>query len=78
MSYVANNQLSMYQMSKHLKTQKLSYREHFGFAWNAGIVLIVAGLASLIHAVFPNVLATYSEKKTKALARLANIRHSNE
>jgi hypothetical protein len=59
-------------MFKHIKEKQTSYRQHFKFASGAGIVLIKAGIASLIHAVFPNVFTSYSYRKTIALARLAS------
>lgn len=61
-------------MSQHLKSRNVGFIKHFYFAWNAGVILIVAGFASLIHAMFPEVLTGYSERKTMALARLARIR----
>ena len=61
-------------MSNHLKDKNISFQSHFRFAYGAGIVLILAGVASIIHAILPNVLAEYSERKTKALARLARRR----
>lgn len=56
----------------HIKEKQTTYLQHFKFAAGAGCVLIKAGLASLIHAVFPSVLTSYSYKKTIALARLAS------
>jgi hypothetical protein len=59
-------------MFKHIKEKQTSYIQHFKFAAGAGIVLIKAGIASLIHAIFPDVFTSYAFKKTKALARLAS------
>jgi hypothetical protein len=37
----------------HLHESKTSYIEHFKFAIRAGILLLIAGLASLVHAFIP-------------------------
>lgn len=57
---------------QHLKEKDTTYKEHFRFAFGAGLVLIIAGVASLVHAVFPNILTSYAYKKTVALSRLAS------
>lgn len=62
-------------MNKHLSERNLRYIEHFKFAWGAGWVLILAGLASLVHSLLPDVLTGYSERKTVALARLAKMKN---
>jgi hypothetical protein len=62
---------------KHLRSRNVSYTNHFRFAVGAGIVLMLAGLASIIHAVIPAVLTGYSERKVTALARLARQRNAN-
>jgi Family of unknown function (DUF6356) len=54
-------------MFKHLKDRNYTYTGHFCFAVYAGTVLIIAGIASIIHAVLPCVFATYSERKVKEL-----------
>jgi hypothetical protein len=55
----------------------LSYWEHFSFAVRAGLILIMAGAASIVHAVFPSVFTSYSERKTTELAELAKQRRNN-
>lgn len=62
-------------MFKHLEERKTTYTDHFRFAWGAGIVLLKASIASLIHAILPNIFTSYSAKKTAALARLAKINY---
>lgn len=37
----------------HLQESKITYWQHFSFAIIAGFKLIVAGIASLIHAIIP-------------------------
>lgn len=66
-----------YLVFKHLRSRNVSYTNHFRFAVGAGIVLMLAGLASIIHAVIPAVLTGYSERKVTALARLARQRNAN-
>lgn len=44
----------MFEKSKkHLAASQVTYFEHFKFAIYAGLKLLVAGIASLIHAVIP-------------------------
>jgi hypothetical protein len=62
-------------MFNHLKSKNTCYMIHFKFAFGAGIVLLSAGIISIVHAVFPDIFTTYSERKTQALARLARIRN---
>ena len=63
-------------MFTHLRTTNTSYFSHLLFALGAGLVLLAAGMASIIHSIFPWILVGYSERKTIALARLA-IRRKN-
>lgn len=63
-------------MFNHLKSRNTRYIPHFNFAVGAGIVLLLAGAASIIHAIVPDVLTGYSERKTRALARLSKIRNA--
>ena len=62
-------------MFKHLKDKDTRYIPHFYFAFGAGIVLLLAGVTSIVHAMFPNIFTDYSERKTLALARLARIKN---
>lgn len=48
---------------------------HFRFAFGAGIILLSAGVASIVHSIFPDMFTGYSERKTQALARLARIKN---
>jgi hypothetical protein len=63
-------------MFNHLKSRNIRYIPHFKFALGAGVVLLLAGIASIIHAVVPDILTGYSERKTRALARLSKIRNA--
>lgn len=63
-------------MNEHLKARKLSYWPHFKFAFGAGLVLITAGVISIMHACFPDFMSSYAERKTLALARLARIKNA--
>ena len=63
-------------MFKHLAARNTRYVPHFTFAFGAGVVLLLAGVASIIHAIFPDVLTGYSERKTRALSRLSRIRNA--
>lgn len=63
-------------MFKHLLSRNTRYIPHFTFAFGAGVVLLLAGLASIVHAVYPDLFTGYSERKTRALARLSKIRNA--
>lgn len=43
----------MNKIKKHLEENKMTYWQHFHFAWMHGAVCLVAGLCLMIHAVFP-------------------------
>jgi hypothetical protein len=62
-------------MLKHLKSRNIQYIPHFKFAVGAGVVLVLAGIASIIHAILPDTFTGYSERKTQALARLSRLRN---
>jgi hypothetical protein len=62
-------------VSKHLLSRNVSYTTHFRFAFGAGIVLLLASLASIVHAILPELFTGYSERKVIALARLAKKRY---
>lgn len=64
-----------YVVFKHLISRNTRYLPHFTFAFGAGVVLLLAGLASIVHAILPNLFTGYSERKTRALARLSRIRN---
>ena len=61
-------------MSKHLNARNTAYWPHFKFAFGAGSVLLVAGLVSILHSIWPDFMPSYAERKTLALARLARIK----
>jgi hypothetical protein len=61
-------------MIEHLKARNIEYWSHFKFAFGAGLVLMSAGIISMIHAIYPDFMPSYAEKKTLALARLARIK----
>jgi hypothetical protein len=49
---------------KHLRDSDCSYTNHMVFAVRAGFELIFAGLASIIHGVFPFLFVSTSARKT--------------
>lgn len=55
-------------MFKHLRETNQTYVDHARFALRAGVWLLVAGLASVVHAIFPNALPFVAERITKRLA----------
>lgn len=62
-------------MNKHLRARNTTYWPHFKFAFGAGTVLLLAGIVSILHSIFPNFMPSYAENKTLALARLARMKN---
>lgn len=62
-------------MSKHLKIRNTTYIPHFKFAFGAGVVLLKAGIISVLHSLMPDFMPSYAERKTLALARLARMKN---
>jgi hypothetical protein len=62
-------------MSKHLKNRNIHYVPHLIFAFGAGIVLLKASIISILHAILPDFMPDYAERKTMALARLARMKN---
>jgi hypothetical protein len=50
--------------SKHLAQSNTTYIEHFKFAFYAGLMLIWAGITSIIHAFIPSLFPFVSRKIT--------------
>lgn len=63
-------------MNEHLQLKHTTYGSHFKFAFCAGLVLIIAGVVSILHAIHPNFMPSYAERKTLALARLARMKNA--
>ena len=61
-------------MVDHITSKKTTYFKHFKFSFGAGVILLLAAIASMIHALIPNLFTGYSEQKIIALARLAGRR----
>jgi hypothetical protein len=51
----------------HLRKSQMSYGVHFYHAFRLGLILIYAGLASLVHAVCPFLYPAYSAKMVIAI-----------
>ena len=65
----------MFKKAKlHLETSGITYREHMSFALKAGIMLLYAGVASLIHAFLPSLFA---ETSARVVGRLYKERIKN-
>lgn len=63
---------------KHLSQVEESYFDHFRFAAWAGLVFLVLGTVSLIHAVFPWVFARTPDRiyryfQTKSAERISRV-----
>lgn len=62
------------KIKKHLETNQVSYPQHFIFAIKAGVLLVYAGITSLIHAINP---AWFDGTPAKIVARLYKGRIEN-
>lgn len=60
----------------HLGQTGQTYFQHLKWAMYAGALLLWAGLASVIHAVFPFVFSEISERITHDLSQRAKLRKS--
>jgi hypothetical protein len=49
----------------HLKDVRMTYRQHMAFALRNAMKLLMAGIALVIHAVFPNCLVDTSSTIVK-------------
>lgn len=61
-------------MNQHLVDSKTNYASHCIWAFSAGIRLILAGLASLLHALHPSL---FSEVAAKTVIKLYYTRLHN-
>lgn len=61
-------------MFKHLQQTNQKYFDHAKFAFTAGLRLLIAGAASIIHSIFPDVLPFVAEEITKQLAAESHAR----
>lgn len=61
----------------HLEKSKMSYAVHFYHAFSLGLVLIVAGIASVIHALCPFILPAYSANKVTRIFYRVVIKSAN-
>lgn len=64
-------------MHEHLKNSNISYFEHTKFALGAGIRLIWAGVASLLHAIHPSLFPGTAAKTVIDLYHNRLYNHPN-
>jgi branched-subunit amino acid permease len=64
--------------AKHLKEAGKSYMAHACFALSAGVLLVVAGVASIIHALIPALFPFYSANIVMRLADKARSLRSHQ
>ena len=62
----------------HLQEQGFTYWAHFKFAFKAGILLILAGIASVIHAIVPDLLPGFSERTARTLVEQSRKRYEDK
>lgn len=59
----------------HLKQVNQGYWEHFWFAQKWGLVLIGAGIASVIHGIFPPLFPFFAPRTVNRIARMIRSRN---
>ena len=59
----------------HTNQQGTTYRAHLRFGLHAGLKLIGAGLASIVHAIVPAWFPNYSEQTCKDLLKQNELRN---
>lgn len=68
----------MNKVKKHLDLSQVSYWQHAGWAIVAGAQLILAGLASFVHAIYPGWFTGTSAKTVIRLYHQRLIGHPNK
>jgi len=72
----------MFQIKAHLREANKGYFSHAKFAIVAGFDLILTGIISIIHGIFPNILPFYSENKVesyyKKVVHIRQLRKKNK
>jgi len=63
---------------KHLSQVEETYFEHFRFAMWAGLVMLLLGIVSIIHAIFPFLFSRMPDKiyryfQTKSKKRITKV-----
>jgi len=59
---------------KHLSQVEETYFEHFKFAMWAGLVMLLLGIVSIIHAIFPFLFSRTPDKIFKYFQEKSNDR----
>lgn len=58
---------------KHLEEINATYWQHFRFAFHVGFVMILAGILTLIHAVFPNFMPSIATDVVRHLHTILTV-----
>jgi hypothetical protein len=75
-SMVKSMKTILKKSKEHLQENKMTYSEHFLFAYSHGVTCIIAGLCLIIHSIIPGVLAsTGSQLVTKLNENFKKITH---
>lgn len=57
---------------KHLDEIGVTYWEHFKFAIRIGFIMILVGILTVIHAIFPNFMPSVATDAVKHLNAILN------
>lgn len=60
----------------HPSTVNETYALHFHFAYRIGVKLVFAGLACIVHSVFPFVFKSTASRTVQEINELMEIRNS--
>ena len=60
---------------KHLDDVNETYWEHFKFAFRTGLVLIIAGVLVIIHAIYPNACKSIGSDVVRHLHKILEERN---
>lgn len=59
---------------KHLDEINVTYWQHLKFAFRIGFVMILAGMLTIIHAIFPNFMPSVATDVVRHLHAILNER----
>jgi hypothetical protein len=72
-SMVTSMKTILKKSNEHLQENKMTYVEHFFFAYSHGVTCVIAGLCLIIHSIIPGILTSAgSQLVTKLNKNFAN------
>lgn len=62
-------------MLRHIRETRQGYFSHFFFASFAGVMMIVGGILSIVHAIIPDLFVNVAENVNRGLLEYAESRY---